>query len=156
MNRNSIYAFLLLTTSCGFKDDKTPPGSIDGHFLEATRIIQNNSAFFQNANDKMPRVFFTSSLSVPENQSKLKEKDYLKLLSLVKRHGITIIYISSLQEIWYVVKEEKGFLKTKEYLIGFTDSGGIEKAKINYYKIKNLEKLNENWFSLVVEQSLID
>jgi len=145
---------LLLIVSCSLRDNKTNQGSIDGHLLEATRIIQDNIDFFRNENDKMPRVFYTSSLSVPETQSKLK--DSAELSSLLQGNGVTIIYISSLEEIWYVVKEEKGFFNIREYLIGFTDSEGIEKAKIKYYKIKNIEKLNENWFSLVVEISLVD
>ena len=148
------YAILLLMASCSLRDDQTNQSSISGYLLEATRIIQNNADFFRNVNDKMPRVFYTSSLSVPDTQSKIK--DSAELSSLLQGHGVTIIYISSLEEIWYVVKEEKGFFKTREYLIGFTDSGGIEKAKIKYYKIKNIKKLNENWFSLVVEISLID
>ena len=154
MKHSITYATILsLICSCALEQDHVKQ-SLNSDLVEITLFIKENFKHFQNDDDKIPRVLYTTSL----NHSIFSDNPYdgFEFIDLLKSNDIKKMYISSKKEIWYVMKEEKSFFKTKEYLIGHSNLDKIESAKIGYYKISDIDKIDDSWYAVTLTRHVID
>lgn len=152
MKKNSILAMisLMIMTSCNSQPEKL---RIDEDWIAIINLVQINRDYFKDHNnDNYPRTYYTSLII--ESKAKLIEKS--TMLSLLKKKEIVEIYFFSSDEIWLVYKTKQRFLKIQHYIVGYGKEVSIKKLRIVNSFTTRVRALEPNWYSGIVEYSLID
>ncbi|MEL7120722.1 MAG: hypothetical protein AAFO07_14825 [Bacteroidota bacterium] len=123
-------------------------------YIEIIKLIRDNPDYFQN-NSIRPCLFFRGSLNNNKYYNDFEHKD--QLVDLLEKHGIDKLYVSSKNEIWLLLKENRSFMVMKnEKLLGFVEEENLDSLKINNYEHTPLKKIQGKWYSTKIRYSLVD
>jgi len=152
--KNLIIGLVILINTMCACNFNTSNAASNSDFLIITEIIYSDYEYFDNKNQSIPRVFYTSSLANDHVIDSIKQGT--TFFFLLKKNKISKIYIGSKNEIWYVYDKNESLFNLTEKLIGFSTISPLENSKIFYYKSTQMEKLDNNWYKIVIKKSLID
>ena len=106
---------------------------------------------------RIPLILYPASLAIKsKNFSSPQFGEQEKLHKLCIRQKINLIYICSKEEIWLEVSKDDNWINAKRTLIGKVLNLKPPKFEINYYKIKSLKAISNEWYKAEIKFSLVD
>jgi hypothetical protein len=122
-------------------------------FIKMKNIIDENSNFFKNNSDDIPCLF---SKYYIQNDPGMNFTNRQNFVDLLEKNNINQIYISTSQEIWFVIETKHHMLSIVKYLLGYSNNSDIKKFKINYYRTKRIKSIGNGWYTAQLTFSMAD